>query len=422
MSRREAEEFEERLQRAAHGETVEEEWAPLIETARQVTMLADPPPHQLRPGRQRLLAEAARLRAEKTRPRKQWLPMQGTMRLATALAAVVLVFGMVLGVGQAAAHSLPGEPLYGLKLAAENVRLALTKVPQAEAELSLALAEKRLAEITDLLAQGEPIEESVPQRLEQQLMAALQAALEMEEPARTQALLQLEAMIQQQQRAMTTAMVQLGPQAQIRVQQLLRVMERAHEQVRAGLGEPGGTPPEPPARPNSTCTPPSEATPKSGEPCPTEQQGEGSGSEPTRKPVGPMPTDPPGNQPGPQPSDQPVGPMPTDPPGSQPGPQPSDQPAGPMPTDPPGSSPGPQPTETPVGPAPTDPPGHGPGPQPTETPDNSSGPQPAETPAGPMPTDAPGNGSGSQPTTDPSRSTPTSGPGSGGSGSGTTQP
>ena len=67
MSRKEAEEFEERLQRVARGETVEEKWAPLLETAQQATLLADPPPpppHQLRPGRQRLLAEAARLRTE----------------------------------------------------------------------------------------------------------------------------------------------------------------------------------------------------------------------------------------------------------------------------------------------------------------------------------------------------------------------
>ena len=190
MSRREAEQFEEKLQRAARGETVEEEWIPLIETAQQATMLAEPPPpppHQLLLGRQRFLAEAARLRAGKAKPRILWVPMQRTMRLAAALVAVVLVFGLVLGVGQAVAHSLPGKPLYGLKLAAEEVRLTLTKAPQARTELNLALAEKRLAEIVALLTQGETVDESVARRLEQQLAAALQAALLIEEPAQIQA-------------------------------------------------------------------------------------------------------------------------------------------------------------------------------------------------------------------------------------------
>ena len=170
MSRREAEQFETALQRATRGEAAEKKWAPLIETAQLATMLAGPPPpppHQLLPGRQRLLAEAARLRTGKAKPRVLWLPMQRTMRLAGALMAAVLVFGLVFGIGQAAADSLPGEPLYGLKLATEEARLALTKGPQARAELNLALAENRIAEVMALLMQGEPVDESVTQRLEQ---------------------------------------------------------------------------------------------------------------------------------------------------------------------------------------------------------------------------------------------------------------
>jgi hypothetical protein len=410
MGRREAGQFEERLQRAARGETVEKKWAPLIETAQQATMLADPPPappYQLLPGRQRLLAEAARLQAGQAKPRTQRVRMQGKMRLATALMAMVLVFGMVFGVGQAAADSLPGEPLYGLKLATEAVRLAQTKSPEAKAELNLDLAEKRLAEITSLLTQGEPVDESAPQRLEQQLMAALQAALQIEDPAKAQTLYRLETMIQQQQQTMTSVMARVGPQEQVSVQQLLRVMEQVREQVHAGQGEPKGTPLEPSAQPNPSSTPRPEATPRHREPRPMEQPGRDFEPEPTREPVGPMPTDPPGSKPGPQPSDQPAGPMPTDPPGSGPGSQPTEVPAGPMPTDPPGSRPGPQPTEAPIGPMPTDLPG------------NSPGPQPSDQPVGPMPTDPPGNNPGAQSTPDPNKQTPTEEAGPGRSGGGT---
>jgi hypothetical protein len=413
MCRKEAEEFEERLQQLARGETVEEKWAPLIETAQQATMLADPPPpppHQLQPGRQRLLAEAARLRLGKATPRKQWLQIQGTMRLAAALVAVVLVFGIVFGVGQAAADSLPGEPLYGLKLAAEEVRLALTTDSEAKTELSLTLTAKRLAEIADLLARGEPVDESVPQRLEQQLMAALQAALQIGEPAKTQALHRLETMIQQQQQVMTSVMAGLGPQQQVPVRQLLRVMERVHEQVQARQGEPGGTRPGPSVQPSPSSAPASQATPRRGEPRPTEPPGEGVSPKPTREPGGPMPTATPDSQPGPQPSDQPGGPMPTD---SQGGggssPQPSATPGGPMPTDSQGGGPGSQPTETPGGPMPTDPPGGGHGSKPTGT------------AVGPTSTNSPGS-PGPQSTAEPNQPTPTAKPGSGSSGGGTTKP
>jgi hypothetical protein len=412
MSRREAEEFEDRLQRVARGETVEEKWAPLIETAQQATMLADPPPpppHHLQPGRQHLLAEAARLRTGKATPRKQRSRIQGTMRLATALVAVVLVFGMVFVVGQAAAHSLPGEPLYGLKLAVEQVRLTLTENPETETELNLALSEKRLAEIMDLLAQGEPVDESVPQRLEQQLMAALQAALRIEEPAKTQALHRLETMIQQRRQVITSVMARLGPQQQVPVRQLLQAMERVHEQVQARQGEPGGTRPGPSVQPSPSSAPASQATPKRGEPRPTEPPGEGVSPEPTRGPVGPMPTTTPDSQPGPQPSDQPGGPMPTDSQGSGPGPQPSETPGGPMPTDSQGGGPGSQPTETPGGPIPTDPPGGGHGSKPTGT------------AVGPTSTNSPGS-PGPQSTAEPNQPTPTAKAGSGSSGGGTAKP
>ncbi len=70
MDKREAEQFENALRRAALGEPTEGWLTPLVHTARQVMILSEtppPPPHGLMPGRQRFLAEAARLRAEKRR-------------------------------------------------------------------------------------------------------------------------------------------------------------------------------------------------------------------------------------------------------------------------------------------------------------------------------------------------------------------
>jgi hypothetical protein len=107
MDRREAEQFEKALHGAALAEPVEGRLAPLVHTARQVMTLSGtppPPPHDLMPGRQRFLAEAARLRAE-SRGNPLWLPLRrqtlaGVMRLATALAVIAILFGVVLGAGQ----------------------------------------------------------------------------------------------------------------------------------------------------------------------------------------------------------------------------------------------------------------------------------------------------------------------------------
>jgi hypothetical protein len=373
MSRREAERFEEALQRAAQGQEVEGRLTPLVEIARQATALAEPPPsppHELLPGRQRFVAESARLRAQiyqrRERPR-----MLGTVKLATALVSVVIVFGLLLGVGQAMAASLPGESLYDLKLAAEEARLALTSDPQARANLSLALAERRLDEVAALAERNRMVDEPMGKRVEQQLRAALQAAVQVEDPAAAPVLQRLATAIQQRERTMSRLMERLQDQDQLRMQQIVRLMEQVRQEAQAGQGDPAGlrerlrqgTPPVPPASPGASCTPSLHQTPS-----------QGPGPQATQGPVGPKPTEKP--SPSPQPTQGPVGPKPTEKP--SPGPQPTQGPVGPKPTEPPGS--GPQPTQEPGGPNPTEPPG--------------SGPQPTQEPGGPNPTEPPGPGDG----------------------------
>ena len=96
-------------------------------------------------------------------------------KLAGALIATLLVFGMVFGAGQAAAASLPGEPLYGLKLAAEQARMELTTDPEAKAELAAELAENRLGEITQMVASGKEVDRETAFAAQQQMSLAFQA-------------------------------------------------------------------------------------------------------------------------------------------------------------------------------------------------------------------------------------------------------
>jgi hypothetical protein len=367
MNRRKEERFEEALQREAEGGAVQTELAPLMRTAQKVRALAEPvppPPHQLAPGRQRLLAEAARLRAG-TRGQKERVRMTGVMKLGTALITLILVSGLVFGAGQVMADSLPGEPLYSLKLAVEAARLAWTTGPEAQADLSLAHAEERMDEVEELLQQQRAVDSATAERVQQQLQAALESAAREQNRMAAENLERLALAIQQRQQTMEKL---AGESPQEPVRQILRVMERVREEAHAGAGDPDGlrqrlrygTPPVPTALPSHT--------PGQGEPQRTGQPG----------PQGPHATEAPGGGPGP-------GPQPTMEPGSGPGP-------GPQPTMEPGSGPGP-------GPQPTTEPGSGPGPGPQPTMEPGSGPGP-----GPQPTVEPGSGPGPgpQPTVEPS--------------------
>jgi hypothetical protein len=269
--KREAEEFERALQCTARGERVEGRPAPLVQAAGRVKSLSEtvPAPHGLVPGRQRFLAEAARLR-EARAARRQPTP---ALRLATAVAMIVLVVGAALGAERAAAASLPGDPLYGARLAAERVRLALTLRPQNRAALLEARAGQRMDEIVSLLEQGRAIDGAVSGRAVEHLQQALAAAAWLEDAAAPPALLRLAEAIRLREQAMRGA---AGESPDPAVRALLREMERVREEAHLGQGDPSGlrerlrhgAPPEPTGGPGATPTPePTEtATPPESSP------------------------------------------------------------------------------------------------------------------------------------------------------------
>ena len=81
--------------------------------------------------------------------------------------AIVLVLLLAGGGTVAAAgNSMPDEPLYQVKLATEQVQLALTPSVLGKAELYAKLADKRVAEIVYVANKGKPEQvERVTQRL-----------------------------------------------------------------------------------------------------------------------------------------------------------------------------------------------------------------------------------------------------------------
>jgi hypothetical protein len=69
-----------------------------------------------------------------------------TRRRLAALAGTFAVATSVAGVGVAAAHSLPGDPFYGVKRATESVQLWVTRGDDAKGKRHLQFARQRLAE------------------------------------------------------------------------------------------------------------------------------------------------------------------------------------------------------------------------------------------------------------------------------------
>ena len=94
--------------------------------------------------RGRLMSEAVTVLA----PRAGRFSFPLILRPAFAAAAILLL--VLAGATSAAASSLPGDPLYGLKRAGEDVRLALTFDDVARTQLLSELTDRRLEELAEI--------------------------------------------------------------------------------------------------------------------------------------------------------------------------------------------------------------------------------------------------------------------------------
>jgi len=108
------------------------------------------------------------LRATEPGKRRAFLGWQPAW--ATAIAAILVLLLAGGGTAAAASGSMPDEPLYPVKLATEQVRLALTPSGLGKAGLSAQLADKRVTEIARMAEQGKPEQiERVTQLLDAEL-------------------------------------------------------------------------------------------------------------------------------------------------------------------------------------------------------------------------------------------------------------
>ena len=95
------------------------------------------------------------------------------MRLIAALLVVVVTGVLGSGVVWTAGDSLPGNPLYPIKLATEDVRLALASTPADQIDLALQFVEERAEEMQSLVVAGQLVPDEAIARMERHIESAL---------------------------------------------------------------------------------------------------------------------------------------------------------------------------------------------------------------------------------------------------------
>ena len=122
---------------------------PLVNTAARFARIGIGEPSDVALARMEAVVMAAfdrQYRLQRRQPR-HWAAQVAKWAVAACLVFALLVAGAV----PASAGSLPGEPLYWVKLAAERVELTLATTPESAAFVHLTHAERRATEVLGLL-------------------------------------------------------------------------------------------------------------------------------------------------------------------------------------------------------------------------------------------------------------------------------
>jgi hypothetical protein len=165
--------------------------------------------------------------------RKERFPMLNSL-IAVVLAVVVLFGGSGATVA-AAQGSLPDQVLYPVKTWSEDAVLSLTGSTQTRLQYVLDFSDRRILEMTRLLADGKSIPAEVETRLQNELDLVLELAAGMND---TQALQQLQMIMQRADAQYQTMTMLMSGAPQSDGPLLLRAHVRLQEQLQlAGMGE-----------------------------------------------------------------------------------------------------------------------------------------------------------------------------------------
>lgn len=157
---------------------------PLLEAAQQAgAYYADVPrpPDGLREGRQRALAFAAAHRAAVSTRRTVWGNAERPNNLFWKFAGAVMVITLILiplrgPLVSAARTTLPGNPLYSLKLSAEDQLFASMDDAEAQVVLAISLSDERVEEVRALVEKQQAIPVDILYRTDYMFRTALMSA------------------------------------------------------------------------------------------------------------------------------------------------------------------------------------------------------------------------------------------------------
>ncbi len=168
MSRRLETALDESLARLNKGESIESclehfpefrgQLEPLLQVGGRLSRMAAqtaPSEEAVARARRRFMAEVYERRATQVSPKRRpfWVPVL-QRGVATASVVVALIVVLLTGTGIVSANSLPGDPLYGIKLASENVRIWLTPDSESRVLLRSYYDSLRVAEVKQVLEKG----------------------------------------------------------------------------------------------------------------------------------------------------------------------------------------------------------------------------------------------------------------------------
>ncbi len=156
-----------------------------------------------------------------------------------SLVTLLLVFVFILASSSvtvyASQSSLPGQPLYAVKSWSEDVRLSLSSSPNAKLSLTLNLTNRRLEEISVLLAGGKKVNSQTTDRFQRELEDALQLAAQLDDIQMQHALGDIKSQAEKQGLSIQELIRKLPPQAN---PAMLKLQERLEEQVQlSSVGE-----------------------------------------------------------------------------------------------------------------------------------------------------------------------------------------
>ncbi len=155
------------------------------------------------------------------------------------LVAIVLAFVILLAASSATVfasqNSLPGQMLYPVKSWSEDIRISMTTSPETKLNLTLYFTNRRMEEISTLMADGKPVSDLTAERFASELENVLQLAAQLDDTQIQRALGEIKSHAERQGMTMQELIIKLPPQAEPAV---VKLQERLNEQVQLSkIGE-----------------------------------------------------------------------------------------------------------------------------------------------------------------------------------------